>query len=221
MATWAEIKAEIQAEYDLSEETFVDSVELLQYANSAIEDIEKEIHTIHDKYFHAESAISLVTNTQDYNLPTDIFANKVTGIFYNNGTTKYEIKEIRDLAEIIDVEDNDDYRYKIVNTTSSGTKLRLYPTSRESSSNVTMFYRRRIKLFVSDADSLDVPEAKEFIKQYVIDKAMNKERMTPDAPESAALGRKRKALLDSLENMIDDNNNDIFISTDYYEEFQV
>jgi hypothetical protein len=219
MATWAEIRAEIQAEYDLSEETFVDSVELLQYANSAIEDIEKEIHTIHDKYFHAETPIALVTNTQDYILPTDIFANKVTGIYYNNGTTKYEIKEIRDLAEILDVESADDYRYKIVNTTSGGTKLRFYPPSRETSSNVIMFYRRRIKLFTLDADTLDVPEAKEFIKQYVIDKAMNKERMTPDAPESAALGRKRKALLDSLENMIDDNNNDIFISTDYYEEF--
>lgn len=220
MATWAEIKAEIQAEYDLSEETFVDATELLQYANSAIEDIEKEIHTIHDKYFHAEDNISLVTGTQDYDLPSDIFANKVTGIYYNDGTIKYEITEIKDLREIIDVESDDDYRYKILNTTSSGTKIRIYPQSREDSTNVTIFYRRRIKLFVDDTDVLDVPEAKEFIKQYVIDKASNKERMTPDAPESAALGRKRKALLDSLENMIDDDNTDLLINTDFYEEFR-
>jgi len=220
MATWAEIKTEIQAEYDLSEETFVDSVELLQYANSAIEDIEKEIHTIHDKYFHAEDIISLVIGTQDYNLPSDIFANKVTGIYYNNGTTKYEITEIKDIREIMDVEIDDDYRYKIINTTSGGTKIRLYPQSREASTNVIIFYRRRIKLFTLDTDALDVPEAKEFVKQYVVDKAMNKERMTPDAPESAALGRKRKALLDSLENMIDDDNTNLLINTDYYEEFR-
>jgi hypothetical protein len=220
MPTWAEIKAEIQSEYDLSEETFVDAAELLQYANSAIEDIEKEIHTIHDKYFHAEANLSLVTNTQDYNLPSDIFANKITGIYYNNGGTKYEVKEIKDLSEIIDINLNDDYRYKIVNTTSGGTKIRLYPTSRETSSNITLFYRRRIKLFVLDADNLDVPEAKEFLKQYVIDKVANKERMTPDAQESPALSRKRKALLDSLESMIDDNNNEIFISTDFFEEIR-
>ena len=220
MATWGEIREEIQAEYDLSEETFVDATELLQYANSAIEDIEKEIHTIHDKYFHSESVVSLITGVQDYNLPTDIYANKVTGLYYTDGTTKYEIKEIKDLREIIDVESEDDYRYKIVNTTSNGTKLRIYPSSRETSNNVTLFYRRRIKLFQNDASILDVPEAKEFVKQYVIDKAMNKERMTPDAPESAALGRKRKALLDSLENMIDDDNTDLLINTEFYEEFR-
>lgn len=220
MATWGEIREEIQAEYDLGEETFVDATELLQYANSAIEDIEKEIHTIHDKYFHSESVVSLITGVQDYNLPTDIYANKVTGLYYTDGTTKYEIKEIKDLREIIDVESEDDYRYKIVNTTSNGTKLRIYPSSRETNSNVTLFYRRRIKLFQNDASILDVPEAKEFVKQYVIDKAMNKERMTPDAPESAALGRKRKALLDSLENMIDDDNTDLLINTEFYEEFR-
>lgn len=220
MATWGEIREEIQAEYDLSEETFVDATELLQYANSAIEDIEKEIHTIHDKYFHSESVVSLITGVQDYNLPTDIYANKVTGLYYTDGTTKYEIKEIKDLREIIDVESEDDYRYKIVNTTSNGTKLRIYPNSRETNNNVTLFYRRRIKLFQNDASVLDVPEAKEFVKQFVIDKAMNKERMTPDAPESAALGRKRKALLDSLENMIDDDNTDLLINTEFYEEFR-
>lgn len=220
MATWAEIKAEIQAEYDLSEETFVDAAELLQYANSSIEDIEKEIHTIHDKYFHAETSLSLVQGTQEYSMPTDIFANKITGIYYNDGVTKYEIKEIKDLREVIDVDSDDDYRYKIINSTAGGVKIKLYPASRETSSNVVVFYRRRIKLFTQDSDVLDVPEAKEFIKQYVVDKCANKERMTPDAPESAALGRKRKALLDSLENMIDDDNTDLHINTDFYEEFR-
>lgn len=220
MATWAKIREEIQSEYDLSEETFVTPSELLQYANSAIEDIEKEIHTIHDKYFHAEDSISLIQGNKDYNLPTDIFANKITGIYFSNGADKYEVKEIKDLRDIIDIEADDDYRYKIVNTTAGGTKLRLYPAAKDSATSLRIFYRRRIKLFVNDTDILDIPEAKEFVKQFVIDKAINKERMTPDAPESAALTRKRKALLDSLENMIDDDNTDLTINMDFYEEFR-
>lgn len=217
--TWGEIKAEIEAEYDLTEETFVDGAELLQYANSGIEDIEKEIHTINDNYFHSEASISLVNGTADYDLPSDIFANKITGWIYDDGSKSYMIKELKDLSKIPDVRNEDFYQYRIINTTAGGTKIRVYPTPKATETNNTLFYRRRIVLLEDDSSVLDVPEAKEFLKQYVIDKAANKERLTPDAQESPALMKKRKSLLDSLAKMIDDDNTEVYINTDYYEEF--
>jgi hypothetical protein len=221
MATWGEILAEIEDENDLAEEVFVDSGELLTYANSGLEDLEKKIHVINDNHFAADTSLALVNGTSTYSLPSDIYSTKINGIFYNDGSTKYEIKPLKNLSEIPDIDTNDDYRYRIINTTASGRQIKLYPASREtSSSNVTIFYRRVIKLFVDSTSVLDIPEAKEFVKQYVTDKVKNKERNTPDAPESDSLVAKRKDLLDSLEKMIDDDNTEVAVNTDYYEEFR-
>lgn len=218
--TWGTIKTEIESENDLTEEVFVDATELLVYANSALEDIEKEIHTLSDKYFAAEANITLVNGTATYSLPSDIYATKITGLIYDDGSTKYEIKPLTDLNNIPLIAANSRYRYRIVNNVATGMQIKLYPAAYENSTtNVTIYYRRKIKKFVDTTTTIDVPEGKEFVKQFVTDKAVNKERMTPDAPESAALQRKRKQLLDSLENQIDDNNNDIGVNTNYYEEF--
>lgn len=218
--TWGTIKAEIEAEYDLSEETFVDASELLGYANSALEDIEKEIHTLNDRYFSADTTLSLVNGTAAYSLPSDIYATKINGLIYSSGGTIYEIKELKDLTKIPHVNANDRYLYRIINNTATGLQIKLYPASRETSSTaVTLHYRRKVIKFADDTTVLDVPEGKEFLKQFVIDKVANKERMTPDAPESEALKRKRKQLLDSLENQIDDNNSDVNVDMSFYEEF--
>jgi hypothetical protein len=220
MATWGTIKSEVQAENDLAEETFVNDAELLQYGNSALEDIEKEIHTLNDKYFAAEANLSLVDGTSTYSLPTDIYANKINAIIYDDGSTAYEIKEIKSLKELPAVEDDDQYRYRIINNAATGQQIKLYPASRETNSSyVTIYYRRKVALFTDDDTVLDVPEGKDFVKQYVTDKVVNKERMTPDAPESAALQAKRKKLLDSLENQIDDDNTDVVVDTSYFGEF--
>jgi hypothetical protein len=98
-------------------------------------------------------------------------------------------------------------------------KIKLYPASRETSStNVTIFYRRKANRIVSDSTVIDIPEGDSFIKQWVIDKAANKERMTPDAPESAALARKRELLLNSLTNQIDDENNEVTMDISHYQD---
>jgi hypothetical protein len=219
--TWAIIKAEIEDECDLAEETFVDAGELMNYANSALEDIEKEIHTLNDKYFAAEANLSMVSGTAAYSLPSDIYATKITGIYFDDGSKSYEIKEIKDLSILPDIETSDDYRYRIINNAATGLQLKLYPTAQTTdSTSVTIHYRRKVNKFLTTATTIDVPEGKEFVKQFVTDKVTNKERMTPDAPESAALKRKRDQLLDSLTKQIDDNNNGLGVDMSYYAEFE-
>lgn len=217
--SWAELKQEILDEYDLNEETFVTEDELVSYINAAIDDIESEIHAIHDKYFETEDYLALTTGVSSYDLPSDIYASKITGIYYNNGSVKYEILPLKDKKEILDVQAGDLYRYRIVNTTADGVKLKLYPESAETSTEtVTIFYIRNAKRIDDDNDDIDIPEARSFLKQFVVDKAANKERMTPDAPESAALARLRKNLIEILSVMAPDDNNLIKPDFSHYED---
>jgi hypothetical protein len=220
MATWSDLKTEIKNEFDLNEETFITDTELLAYANDAVENIENALISTNQKYFHSTPhTISIVSGTQDYSMPTDIYANKIIGVFYNYNGTKYEIKPIKDYRKIMDIDTNDDYQYVIVNSTASGTKLRLYPTGKASeSSAIYVYYVRNITRLTADADTLDVPEAKAFIKQYVIDKAFNKERMNPGAPMSDRCVQLREELLEALSTMIIDENNTVEVENSVFDE---
>lgn len=218
--TWGDIKTEVEDENDLAEETFVDAAELLIYANEAVRDIEKEIHKLHDKYFAAETSLPLSVGSDDLALPDDIYANKINALIYNDGSDKYEVKPLKNLRDIPDINDNDQYQYRIVNTVGGGRRIKLYPPSRVSDSTaLTAYYRRQALPFLDESSVLDIPEAGDFIKQYVTDKVSNKERMQLDAPESVALKRKRTLLLESLQQMIDDDNTDVNVDMSYYGEF--
>lgn len=216
--SWLELKQEIMDEYDLNEETFVTSEELVAYVNAAIDDIEAEIHTINDKYFETEANLQLVYGTSSYSLPTDIYASKITGVYYNDGSLKYEILPLKDKKNIMWIQPNDLYKYRIVNSAYEGVKLKLYPASREDSeTNVTIHYIRNAARVSATNDMIDIPEARQFLKQFVIDKAANKERMTPDAPESAALARLRKSLIEVLSEMAPDDHNEVGMDLTWYE----
>ncbi|MNJ94791.1 hypothetical protein D3C87_124940 [compost metagenome] len=219
MSTWGPLKQEILDEYDLNEETFINEAELLALANRALRSAEAQIHEINEKYFETDEPLALETDVSEYPLPEGIYATKITGIFYNNGAEKYEIKPLKDKRRILDVESNDVYRYRIVNSSGAGLRIKFYPASRETSpENVTVFYIRNVKKITSEADEIDIPEAENFLKQYVIEKAANKERMTPDAPDSAALMSERKLLIDSLTTRTPDDNNEVTPDFSHYDQ---
>lgn len=221
MATWSEIRQEVEDEYDLSEETFVTPEELLAYANEAIEMIESSLMKVENGvYFKDQEALALVNGTSLYDLPATIYANKVRKIIYNDGSRKYVIDRLKRVEEIPLVDSSDDYMYEIVNNSVTGPQIKLHPASRETSaSNVTVYFIRNANRLAVDADELDIPEAKAFIKQYVIEKAMNKERMTPDAAPSASLTNKHDMLIDALTDMVPDEDNKIPMDLSYYEDF--
>lgn len=221
MATLEEILNEVNDEYDLSEETFIDETEQLNMANSGLEVIEAAIVSECPEYFKATPfQISLVDGTQDYDLPTDIYANKMNLIYYSNGSKKYELSQIKDLREVMDIEDGDDYRYLIVNSTASGTKLRLYPTPAASESNaINIFYTRNLKRFTDVTESLDAPEAKLFLKEWIKEQVAKKERMTPDAPMSQNLKDILINTISALKVMVVDENNLVPMNMEYFRYF--
>jgi len=94
--TWAEIKAKVQRDLDIESEVFVNDAELLGYCNDAIDEAEAEIMGVYSDYFLARETITLVSGTETYSLPSDIFAHKVRRVMYNNGSSVYEIRRMRD-----------------------------------------------------------------------------------------------------------------------------
>lgn len=200
MPTWADLKARVIRELDLAEEDFIDQTdELLDYANRAINKAESLILNLNEDYFLAEPAtVTLVSGTQSYALPSDIYGQKIKMLQYDNGSKDYQIKKLRNLSEIPSIESGDDYRYVITNDYTNGVRLRLYPTPAENGAYITVWYLRSSRALTATTDNVDLPEAYDYITQYVKDMVVNKERMQPDAPPSASLMKEEELLIASL-----------------------
>lgn len=87
--TYSMIKDKLTNDLDLIDEPFITDAELLGYMNEAIEESETAVHTlgIEDTYFLATDFIYLVPGQPNYDLPADIYANKIRKMFYSSPTT--------------------------------------------------------------------------------------------------------------------------------------
>ena len=59
--TWAVLLEEVKDDMNLHGEDFVSDAELLAWANDGIEQAEKEIVSLYDKYFETDTALALVS----------------------------------------------------------------------------------------------------------------------------------------------------------------
>ena len=80
--TYTNIKDFVQKKLDLQEESFITPEELLLYCEEAIKYCEAEIHklNIEDQYFVSQAALPLTSGKSDYDMPTNIYANKISQI---------------------------------------------------------------------------------------------------------------------------------------------
>lgn len=87
--TYAMLKNKLTEDLDLINEPFISEDELLGYMNEAIEEAETAVHTlgIEDTYFLSSDFIYLIPGQSAYNLPADIYANKIRKMYYSNPTT--------------------------------------------------------------------------------------------------------------------------------------
>ncbi len=217
--TWSEIKNKVEADLDLFDEDFVTPSEMLGYANAAIDEAEAEILTIYEDYLLASENITITAGTKEYDLPTTIHAHKIRIILYDDGQTKYPLKRIKKLSDLLDIESTDDYRYFITNnSTASGAKIRIEPAPRSSSTTTfTVFFIRDANRLVDDSDVMDLPEASGFVIQYIKDKCIDKEAGTQNGQTSPLLEKERKILVDRLTEIIPDEDNEMLADLTHYE----
>ncbi len=223
MTPWTllEIRTKVENDLDLVDEIFITPAELLGYINEAIDNAEAQIHTIYEDYFLTFDNLALVQGTATYDMPADIYANKIRCIPYSNGSDIYEIKKWRKPLSLIPlVQPTDWYSYLPINTGASGYQMQLIPASQETSAtNVTRWYIRNAKVLVNDVDTCDIPEFISYILQFVKMRCYEKEGNPNTIKAIEDVEREKNLMIETLTNMVDDEDTKIIIDPSFYNDF--
>lgn len=216
--TWGEVRETVEADLDLAGEDFSTASELMSLGQRAVNKAEALILTLNEDYLLApQSTITLVSGTATYSLPTGIYAHKLRRLFYNDGSTKYRIDKIKNLDETQELESGDALKYLITNNPDPtiGAKITFYPTPAVNGAYIRAFFLRNANVIEDDDSVIELPEAFDYIVQFVKDGVINKERQTPDAPPSGALLDQEKILIETLTVKTPDDNNELMPTDDY------
>lgn len=179
--TYQEIKQKIQRDLDLEGEDFIQPEELVEYINEGIDEAEAEIHTLYEDYFLSHMPLTLTEGVEAYDMPTDIYANKIRSIMYANGPIVYEIKlipsskRIRLYHELKASGSGSYYQYIIDNSTVGEPKIIICPPPIETGTVGEIWYLRNANRLELDADICDIPEFVKFVIQFAKVRCYEKE----------------------------------------------
>lgn len=229
LKTYAQLKTIIERELDLEQEVFVQTAEMLEYFNQAVNEAEANIHKLglEDDYFLTSANLSLTSGSASVTLPSNIYAAKIRAVIYKNGGTIYEIKRMRNSKRflsktLIDYENssNPEYVYLLKNdSNTAGIKMHLSPTAKETSTtNVTCWYIRNATALSADADECDIPEFYSFILAFVKYRILDKEGHPNADNAKIDLEAQRKLMIETLENMVPDEESELEQDQSHYEE---
>lgn len=227
--TFAEIKSKVERETDMEAEDFVQPQEFIDYTNDGIDEVESEIHKLglEDEYFLKYSHIALTLGDEEYDLPTDIYSNKIRRIVYKSGNTNlYTITRLRGKQKFEDLENInqngsiDYYKYLLINQTPTTLpQLLLVPAARETSAtNVKIWYIRNANRWVADdTENCDLPEiAMNYLYAYIAWRIFSKDGT---GKQSEAFARKedlKKQMVETLTNMVPDEDSEMDKDMDLY-----
>jgi hypothetical protein len=156
--SYADLRTKLQLDLDLQDETFITPNELIGYFNEGIKDAEAEIMKINEEYFLTSTPLPAVVGRSGYAYPDNIYAYKVRGLVYSNGTEIYDIRrwkrmgKFEHLALTNQSGSNDAYRWFHTNDSAGQGKINLVPASRETANlsplgnafaPITVWYIRR------------------------------------------------------------------------------
>lgn len=213
--TWASLRAKVERDLDIQGEVFVRPEELLGYANEAIDEAESEILGLNQDYFLARSTMTLVIDQQSYSLPSNIFAKKIRRIVYNNGTSVYPVKHLKDwhkfesLALSEQFITADVYRYMLVNTTPGNPEILISPNPSEQAVLDIWYTRNANRMTGLDTDIVDIPECLTFIVQFVKVRVYEKEGHPNFSSAVSILEQQRNLMRQKLANSVPDADNEL------------
>lgn len=218
MPTLLDLKDRVKAELDTEDEDFISEPELNGYARRAMNAAENIVLTLYEDYFLATPfTITLASGQAEYDLPTDIYAQKIRKVIYDQGNSgRYLVKRIKRLEETSSIQSGEDYRYLLTNDGTNGVKLTVYPTPTGSGEIFKVWYLRNAKELTLDTHALDIPEAYDYITQHVKDSCINKERGTQGAEKSPALMEEENLLISALTERVPDEDNEIEPDLSFY-----
>lgn len=237
--TFAEVNQKVRADLDMQEEDFVTPDEMVGYVNEAIHEAESEILKISEDYFLKSAPLTFVLGQDLYDLPADIYGQKIRGIIYSNGSIQYSIRRIRGmnkfdvLTMIQQYGINDDYMYFLINATAGvQNKILIAPTSRDVGPFATMWYIRSAGRIQTAAEvgidptdpntvgqlatKIDIPEFSTFIIDYTKCKCLSKDTDPRFPDQVTIMESQRKMMIDSLTGQVPDDDDTIQPDLSFY-----
>lgn len=140
--TFSEMNTKIRSDIDMLEEDpdeqFIKKAEMIGYLNEGIDEAEAEIQKLNEDYFLTYDYVPLVEGEDTYDLPSNIYAQKIRRCIYKNGTTIYTMKRFRDLHKFEQIafseeySDSEEYAYYLVNTSPDNVQMVISPPARET-----------------------------------------------------------------------------------------
>lgn len=226
--TYGELRTKVEQDLDLEGETFVQPSEMLGYANEAVEAAVKILLGLTGgaDYFLDKVPLTLASGTDEYPLPSKVYAHKLRGITYRNGSRAYQIHRVRDWKKFQEYELNQvggpsygaEYKFFLLNSDAGAPRIILSPSVVENGQFVTVWYQRVANRFLTDADVLDIPEAANFVMSYMKKMCYYKEGH-PNLPVAiASLNKEESDLQAVLAEMIPDMENEIELDLSFYAE---
>lgn len=221
--TYGSIKDSVRSDLGLEQEDFITPDEMRGYCNAAIDDAESEIHTLYEDYFKSYAKISTVAGQVEYSLPEDIYANKIRGVVYNDGTEVYVIKRYVDSDSMfedmeIDASSNSNImKYTIMNPSAAGVELHLIPApSNDKADALRLNYIRNANRMTDDDSICDIPEFIDYVKQFMKVRCYEKETHPNLSIAVSMLEYKKKNMINTLSNMVPDGDSELQQDMTFY-----
>ena len=134
--TYGSLQTKIQYDLDLQDETFIQGDEMVGYVNEGLKECFSEILGMRQNYFLSKWFVPCVAGNDLFILPPNIFANKVRGVIYQNGSIIYTMKQMREkqlfenIAYVNQYGLSDEYRYLIRNDNPGLPNMQIVPPIR-------------------------------------------------------------------------------------------
>lgn len=236
--TFQEAETQVRQELDIQgDDNFIENDEMVGYFNSAVDEMEKEILQMNEDYLLTSTPITFVQGQTDISLPTDIWGQKIRSFIYQNGTKIYPIKRFRDPEKFYKKAEMDyyatgetEYAYILKSVSEAQDKIVLTPAAQESGAVATLWYIRNAKRIPKVGESsatratqlaciIDLPEAMDFIMQFVRVRCLGKDKNFAVPPqEIAILGELKADAVSALSERTPDNDTQVPMDVSFYEE---
>ena len=226
--TYLELKTKVEQECDLEGEIFVQPSEMLGFCNEAIDNAEKIVKNTYADYFLDKDQLALTAGSSDVALPSRIYANKIRRITYKNTSGRiYTLSRLKDWKKFEAYEEEQaaggtagELRYLILNQTAGAPKIVFTrPASAEdAAATVTCWFIRQANRLTVDADIMDIPEAANYVTQYMKFKAFAKEGNPLLGLVVSQLNSEEESLQADLAEMVPDADDELEMDKSFYED---
>lgn len=218
--TLTNIVAKVQDDLDLHDENFSDDIK--QWVNDAIDDFEELVIDLNSDFLLDKAYIVGTEGDTEADLPDDIYESRMRGLFFSeygfsqvNIGERYKLHRIN-LERVADVDSEDPYQYRLINSAASGQKLFIYPALRETSTDKFMiWYIRQFKRLDADTDVLEKGIRIQYVLAHVKCAAMQKSGDPLLDVEAQKLLKQEEKAKKSLSRLTDDSEGDYIEPDDY------